>query len=259
MRVGEIAKRIEERLPLAWSEDWDNAGLTIGDPDAETERVAVSLDATERSVCMALGLGCKMLVTHHPAIFRPVNRIVRPSPVVGMISAALSGGLSVYSAHTNWDSSPGGVNVTLSNLLGLSGVSPIEPPKRGEWGMGAIGRMAAPVTLTRLARQVKDAWGLSAVTAYGDDESTLSLAALCGGAGSELMQAALDLGADVYITADVSYHYILHAQGSRTCLIVVNHGEMERVSLPGLCEVVREASGLDAVLLEDDIWVPMII
>jgi hypothetical protein len=34
---------------------------------------------------------------------------------------------------------------------------------------------------------------------------------------------------------------------------------MERVSLPGLCEVVREASGLDAFLLEDDIWVPKVI
>ncbi|MDR1515418.1 MAG: Nif3-like dinuclear metal center hexameric protein [Synergistaceae bacterium] len=259
MNVGEAAAKIEERLPLAWSEEWDNSGLLIGDPAAMIERIAVSLDATEGTVRDAREHGCGMLVVHHPAIFMPMKKIVSPSPVAKMVRAAITEGVAVYSAHTNWDSSPEGVNVILSRQLGLLDVSPIMPPHDGAWGMGAIGNLAGPMTVSGLAGRIKELWGLSTLLTYGDDTAPLSRVALCGGAGGDLLQAAISMSADVFITADVSYHYLLHAQLTSTHLIVVNHGEMERASLPNFCALVREASSLDVVLLENSNWTPLVI
>jgi putative NIF3 family GTP cyclohydrolase 1 type 2 len=105
----------------------------------------------------------------------------------------------------------------------------------------------------------KEAWGLSSLLAYGGGSDQLSRVALCGGAGGDFLQPVVDMGADVFITADVSYHYLLHAQLSGIHLIVVNHGEMERASLPGLCVLLREVSSLDVVLLENSNWIPEII
>lgn len=262
MKVLDVARKIEERLPCAWSEDWDNVGLIVGDGEKTVTRIAVALDATEGTVNDALSLGCEMLVVHHPAIFRPINRIVAHSPLSRMLSAAIRGELAVYSSHTNWDSSPEGVNTILSRQLGLEDVTPIMAPHDGAWGMGAIGRLPEPATVMNLARRAKSAWGLSSLLVYGDDGTPLSRVALCGGAGGDLLQATIDRGADVFITADVSYHYLLHAQLTKTHLIVVNHGEMERSSLPNLCELLREVTGFpagDVRLLANNNWTPLVI
>ncbi len=125
MKVKDIVTKIEERLPKAWSEDWDNIGLLVGDPSRDVTKIAVALDATEDSVRDAIKSGCEMLVVHHPAIFRPLNRIIMPQPIAKMLAAAIEGKLAVYSSHTNWDSSPEGVNVILADLLGLEDVNPI--------------------------------------------------------------------------------------------------------------------------------------
>ncbi|MDR3256000.1 MAG: Nif3-like dinuclear metal center hexameric protein [Synergistaceae bacterium] len=259
MNAGDITRKIEERLPLEWSEDWDNSGFIIGDPGAPVEKIAVSLDSTEESVSSSARRGCGMLVVHHPAIFIPLKKIVMPQPAAKMIRSALAEGVSVYSAHTNWDSSPEGVNVTLSRLLGLSDVSPIMPPHSGAWGLGAIGGLQSPATIGELALRVKEAWGLSTLLTYGDNAAPLSKIALCGGAGSNLLQPAISLGADVFITADVSYHYLLHAQLSRINLIVVNHGEMERAALPALCELIRGVVPIEVILLENTNLAPIVI
>jgi putative NIF3 family GTP cyclohydrolase 1 type 2 len=182
-----------------------------------------------------------------------------PNPVAKTIMAALAGGLAVYSSHTNWDSSPEGVNVILAHSLGLSDLSPITPPRDGEWGMGAIGELRTPATVDQLARSVRELWGLSAVMAYGDSAAALSRVALCGGAGAGVLHAAICAGAEVLITADVGYHILLCAQLSRTRLIVANHGEMERVSLPNLRKLVCEVTDLEVVLLENNNWTPLII
>ena len=259
LKVGEIAACLEKRLPCVWSEDWDNVGLIIGDANAEVQKIAVSLDATERSVEDAVRNGCQMLIVHHPAIFRAIKKIVQPSPLAKMISAAIRAGVAVYSSHTNWDSSPEGVNVILARLIGLADVCPIMTPHDGAWGMGAIGSLPSPLTVNALARRAKAVWGLSTLLTYGDGETPLSRVALCGGAGGDLLHITIDMGADVFITADISYHYLLHAQLTSTHLIVVNHGEMERASLPDFCKVIREVSGLEVLLLKNENWTPIVI
>jgi dinuclear metal center YbgI/SA1388 family protein len=259
MSVREVAKKIEERLPLEWSEDWDNVGLIIGDPESSVKKIAVALDATDDAVAAAIANGCGMLLVHHPAIFIPMEKIVMPAPAARMIRSALSGGVAVYSSHTNWDSSPEGVNAILARHLGLVNVRPITPSKKGAWGIGAIGDLPSPATVHGVARRVKEAWRLSTLLTYGDDATPLSKAALCGGAGGDFLREAIDQGADVFITADVSYHHLLNAQLARTRVITANHGEMERVSLPHLCDLVREVSSLEVVLLENSNWTPRVI
>ena len=85
MSVKDVVTKIEERLPKVWSEDWDNVRLIVGDPGRKVTKIAVALDATEQSVRNAVEFGCEMLVVHHPAIFRPLKRIVMPSPIAKML------------------------------------------------------------------------------------------------------------------------------------------------------------------------------
>lgn len=250
MRVGDVEKKLLERMPAAWAEAWDNVGLIVGDPSREAARIAVSLDATERSVRRADEMGCELLITHHPAIFEATRRAVMPDPTAAMLRAALSCGVSVISLHTNWDSSPEGVNVLLASSLGMTEISPLARAASGAWGMGAVGKILSPTSVETLARAAKREWGLSWALVSGDAGRTVRRAALCGGAGGSLISAAAESGADVYITADLSYHHQQAAEAAGLALIICGHGEMEAASMPRLAEIASEITGIEVRLIE---------
>ncbi len=50
MKVREIAEAIEQYAPLRLQEEWDNAGIQVGDPEADITGVLLCTDATETVV-----------------------------------------------------------------------------------------------------------------------------------------------------------------------------------------------------------------
>ncbi|MGB2846558.1 MAG: Nif3-like dinuclear metal center hexameric protein, partial [Saprospiraceae bacterium] len=54
--------------------------------------------------------------------------------------------------------------------------------------------------------------------------------AVCGGAGSFLIQAALEAGADAFVTADLKYHEYFDAE-SQIVLLDIGHFESERFTI----------------------------
>ena len=54
MTVKEIMGCITEIAPLCWQEDYDNAGLQVGDINASTTKALIALDVTEALVNEAI-------------------------------------------------------------------------------------------------------------------------------------------------------------------------------------------------------------
>ena len=73
--VKEIAKAIEDFAPRHLQEDFDNAGLQVGDPDMEVKEILVCLDVTEEILDEAIAKQCNLIVTHHPLIFGGIKEI----------------------------------------------------------------------------------------------------------------------------------------------------------------------------------------
>jgi putative NIF3 family GTP cyclohydrolase 1 type 2 len=71
--------------------------------------------------------------------------------------------------------------------------------------------------------------------------------ALCGGAGSFLINSALASGADVYITADVKYHEFFDAN-SRMVIADIGHYESEQFTINLLQEFLEQKFPNFAVL-----------
>ena len=63
--------------------------------------------------------------------------------------------------------------------------------------------------------------------------------ALCGGAGSFLINAAVGQGADIYITGDVKYHEFFDANG-KLVIADIGHYESEQYTIDLLFDVLRE-------------------
>ncbi len=251
MKLSDIVEAIEKRLPKSWAEAWDNPGLLAGEKEAEVTRAAVALDASPHAVAAAAELGCGLLVTHHPIIFRPIKSLLDDRPAGRTIISALKRGVALYAAHTNWDSSPEGVNFVLASKLGLEDIEPLRPSENnGAWGLDAVGNMPRAVGLPLLCGFLRDRWALSSLSIYGGARSEVRRVALGGGACMDFWPDALACGADCFITADVTYHVREEAVEEGLMIAACDHGEMERVSLPALAALVAEQTGLPTTVID---------
>ncbi|MGD2034757.1 MAG: Nif3-like dinuclear metal center hexameric protein, partial [Bacteroidales bacterium] len=68
MKIQDIIRALEELAPPAFQEPYDNAGLTVGDKNAEATGILCTLDVTDEVLEEALRLKANMIVSHHPVI-----------------------------------------------------------------------------------------------------------------------------------------------------------------------------------------------
>ena len=69
MRIKDILHTIEQLAPLPLQEDFDNAGVQIGDINQEAKGALLCLDVTEKVIEEALALDCNLIISHHPLLF----------------------------------------------------------------------------------------------------------------------------------------------------------------------------------------------
>lgn len=128
--VAVIADYLEQFAPSSLAADWDNVGLLLGDRRAAVERILTCLTVTPEVVEEAIQQGVQLIVTHHPILFRPTKRLTTGNPEGRMLLALAGAGISVYSPHTAFDNTVGGINDSLAARLGLTDVAPLRrsPP-----------------------------------------------------------------------------------------------------------------------------------
>lgn len=95
-----------------------------------------------------------------------------------------------------------------------------------EYGMGAIGDLPRPVKLSSFFSTVRTSLGAEGLRYAGNPSKQVQRVAVCGGSGSELIDAALNRQADVFVTADVKYHSF-HEASEEMALIDAGHFETE--------------------------------
>lgn len=129
MKLSYIVRELERFAPRQLQETWDNSGLQIGLPPGSDEvtGVLICLDVTPGIIAEAVSLGCNMVVSHHPLIFRSLKHITGRTPVEASVQAAIAAGVAVYSAHTSLDSTTGGVSHAMAAKLDAEVVDVLSP------------------------------------------------------------------------------------------------------------------------------------
>ena len=123
MQVKDICKAIESIAPLFYQEDYDNAGLIIGNPEQEVTQILLCLDSTEAVIDEAISKGCNLVVAHHPLIFKGLKKINGKNDVERTVIKAIENKIAIYAAHTNLDNVLSqGVNQKFAQKLGLKNV-----------------------------------------------------------------------------------------------------------------------------------------
>ncbi|MCQ2319819.1 MAG: Nif3-like dinuclear metal center hexameric protein [Bacteroidales bacterium] len=127
MTVKEILSCLTRVAPLSWQENYDNAGLQVGDENAEVSKALIALDVTEALVDEAIAKSCNLIVSHHPLIFKGLKRLTPKSPIERAVMKAIKNDITIISMHTNLDNSYLGVNCRLGEMLGLKNLHVLQP------------------------------------------------------------------------------------------------------------------------------------
>ena len=233
MKVREITEAIEEFAPLGIQEPWDNSGLCIGSPEDEVRGVLVGFDCTPELIREAVERGCSLVVTHHPLIFKGLKRIDPADPVGLAVILAIRNGVAVYAAHTTADKVLEGVSGAMAARLGLGDVTVLDPG-----GLGALGTLPEPLSGEEAVAYVKGRMGLSALRCSDPSGITVRTVAVCGGSGGGLIGTARECGADLYVSADISYHNFFTPRGFM--IMDIGHFESEVEIVDLLIEAIRK-------------------
>ena len=209
--VQQILALLQTAAPQELALDWDNVGLLV-DAGAPVDGVLTTLDITPAVVREAVENDCQLIVSHHPVIFHPIKRLAADD----VPAQLMKNGISAICMHTNLDAAEGGVNDTLSDILGIAS----DGRESFAEGCGRIGT-TMPTTVEALARFCADTLH-SGVKYVNGDKPVTRLAEVSGGGGSYL-QEAIDRGADCLVTGEAAHHIALLAEERGVGLVVAGH------------------------------------
>jgi dinuclear metal center YbgI/SA1388 family protein len=251
----ELTEAIEAAFPLGIQEEWDNSGWQIalaGDDDVVAHAL-VALEITFDVVREAKEIGADVIIEHHPLFFGKVASIdaspSAPDSTGAYAAALIEAGISVYAAHTTFDTADGGMNDALARAFGLTGVTGFPAPRGGEGEDGkwchAIGRKGeVPDAPRAFADFIAEAGTLfdmkGRLRVVGDPRAEIRTVALCGGAGGDFVPDALREGVDLYITSDVKHHEAQWAREKGLLLIDGGHYGTEKIFTPAMAAFLRE-------------------
>lgn len=339
MKIKRIIEALERLAPPMLQEDYDNAGLTYGDPEKEIDGALICVDITEAIIEEAIINNCQLIISHHPLVFRSLKKISTNHFTGRILIKAIQEEIAIYCVHTNLDNIRLGVNNILSEKIELENCKILKPQKgilkklvtfcpdihlsngsyvpemvrsalfnagagcignydscsfnlsgegtfrglegtdpfigtKGEQtsqneirveivfpaynqvrvldallsshpyeevaydiypldnlfegtGAGMIGELRVPLKETEFLGFVKDQLGLPFIKHSAFLKKKVSNIAICGGAGSFLLQDAINAQADVFLTADLKYHDYFEADG-KILLADIGHYESEQ-------------------------------
>ncbi len=251
VKIYQVVDALEHYAPLPLQEGYDNAGLQVGLTEAvEVSGALLCLDVTEAVVDEAIRKGCNLIVSHHPLIFRKLARISDENYVQRTVRKAIKNDIAIVSMHTNMDAAKGGVNFKIAEKLGLrnlrffGGEKEIDGVKGGEGVIGEItdetdALHADGIAADDLVLMLRERFQAECVQCNQLLRRPIRKVALCGGAGSFLLDAAIAAGADAFITGEMHYHeFFVHEQEIQIC--VIGHYQSEQFTSEIFRSIITE-------------------
>jgi dinuclear metal center YbgI/SA1388 family protein len=231
VKVRDLVRAMEAIAPLRFAESWDNVGLIVGDEESPLARVLLTIDCTSEVLDEARRERADAIVSYHPPIFAAVKRLLAGS----IAHDAARAGIAIHSPHTALDAADGGTNDVLADAVSMAARRPLRPfPAPSETrGMGRLGSLEA-VAVPPLLGRIKRALSTAHVLVAGRVDREITRAAVCAGSGGDLLDDAIDAGAQLFLTGELRHHDALRAVAAGLTVVCTLHSSSERAALPVL-------------------------
>ncbi|MAT16898.1 MAG: Nif3-like dinuclear metal center hexameric protein [Planctomyces sp.] len=241
--VADIVAYFDEQTPSVLAEPWDNVGLLIGRATNEVKSILTCLTLTPDVAREAIDREVDFIVSHHPILFRPVQKITTANAEGEMILDLIEAGIAVFSPHTRYDSAPLGINQQLAELLGLTNIQPLRPLTEDDAtiGSGRYGRLPAAMPFDEFVDRVKTELHIPALSLAGAKKEAISTVAIACGSAGEFLKDAARAGCDLFITGEARFHTAFEAIELDIALLLAGHYQTERPAMENLAQRLKTA------------------
>ena len=243
---------LREIAPPDLAESWDNVGLLVGDPTDKVASVLTCLTLTQNVAEEAIARQVQLIVTHHPVLFRPVQRLTTETDEGRLLLSLIRAGIAVYSPHTSYDSAAAGINQQWSLSFDLRDVRPLRPrhveslsaEDAGEilnqsTGSGRWGKLPRAISLRELIDQAKSLLGVAQLQYVGDLGRTVTKLAIACGSAAEFLPDAARCGCEAFLTGEARFHACLEAETANVAMILPGHYATERPAMLNLAQTLK--------------------
>ncbi|PON19894.1 Nif3-like dinuclear metal center hexameric protein [Candidatus Entotheonella serta] len=243
MQIRDVLAFLRTFAPPQLAENWDNTGLLVGCEQDEVSAVLTCLTLTPEVAQEAVACGVRLIVTHHPVLFRPVQRITGDTAEGVMLLTLMRAGIGVYSPHTAYDSAREGINQQWADAFELDAICPLRLFGEGGdpdgLGAGRWGVLQKPVTLETFVEMVKQTLGVTHTQYVGESDRNVQHVAIACGAAAEFMADAAQQGCDVLLTGEARFHACLEARTLGIALVLPGHYATERPAMERLAAILK--------------------
>ena len=163
------------------------------------------------------------------------------------LAALLAHDLNLLAFHLPLDAHPVlGNNAPLARVLGL-----VAEPAKDSKGLLWFGSMPGASTLAELASQVHQRLKRAPLV-IGSDELPVQRIAWCTGAAQNMLGQAIDAGAQVFITGEVSEPTVHLAREAGVGFISAGHHATERYGVQALGQAIEKEFGIKVDFVDID-------
>ncbi len=130
----------------------------------------------------------------------------------------------------------------------------LAPKPRRDLGPGRAMTLEQPASVEAIAQRLAGALKIAGVQMTDAAEGEpISRVAVCPGSGESLIRAAIEHGAQVFITGEMKHHEALAALDRGISIILAGHTQTERGYLPTLARLLNDANpALRATVSRED-------
>ena len=251
MKINELSRYMDERIPKTLSCSWDNDGLMCcPDGEREVKRALFCMDVTPQAIDYAIEGGFDLIISHHPLIFHGLKSISGDNNIPARVIKLIKNDISVMSFHTRFDALDGGVNDALADIFELSNIEKVVCDGSE---LMRVGYLPSEMSIDDFAQLVKEKLGCEHLN-YAAYTGRVHRLAIVGGGGGSFTQNARAAGADTFLSGDIGYHTLTDCKDNQINLIEAGHYFTENPTLKNLAKIVLEAdSNIEYELYETNI------
>jgi len=212
----------------------------------QVQRIVSGVSACQDLIEAAAEAGADTLLVHHGWFWKSED-----ARVAGIkrnrIKLLLAHDINLVAYHLPLDAHPElGNNAQLARRLGLR-----VDDWFGEQQIAAYGGLKEPMPLQGFASRIAIALQRPPLV-IGDGSKSINRIAWCSGAAQDMLEQAVDLGVDAFLTGEVSERTVHLARETGIAFIAAGHHATERYGVQALGEHLAERFGLDHQFIDID-------
>jgi dinuclear metal center YbgI/SA1388 family protein len=244
MHRDELHTYLDSLLDAPRFRDYCPNGLQV-EGRAEVRRVVCGVTASQALVDAAVARDADAILVHHGWFWKSDDVVVRGYRK-SRLAALLGRDINLFAYHLPLDAHAElGNNAQLARRLGWS-VS----GRFGDQDIGFLGTPAGPTDVSGIAATLTAVLGRQPLV-VGDPTREVRRIAWCSGGAQDYIEQAAALGADVYVSGEISERTVHIARETGIVYVAAGHHATERYGVMALAEHLS-GQGLECEYVEID-------